>query len=260
MAFYWSFLVVIALIVLAAPLSLGMGFLGAFAKRSRIAPLRWLGMLYTSMIRGVPAIVFFLFVPIALDQGLEYVRHKIKCPKVTDPIWQGNDFIVCAQAKLPVSTSPEWVHNTYGFILALIAFAIVFGAFAAQIIEGALKAVPKGQVEAARTVGMTERQIMRRVQLPQMWIYALPGLSNLWQVLIKSSPLLFLLGIQDIVYWARELGGSKTSAYAYPHPDWRLWYFSGILVFYVALTWLSQIGFERLMQRVSRGQAIGMNP
>ena len=42
-----------------------------------------------------------------------------------------------------------------------------------------------------------------------MWIYALPGLSNLWMILIKATPLLFLLGIEDIVYWAKELGGLK---------------------------------------------------
>jgi len=90
-AFYWSFLVVIALLLLAAPLSLAMGFLGAFAKRSRIAPFRWLGIIYTSTIRGVPSLVFFLFVPIALDQAVEFIRHRIKCADNTEPVWQGND-------------------------------------------------------------------------------------------------------------------------------------------------------------------------
>ena len=42
------------------------------------------------------------------------------------------------------------------------------------------------------------------------------GLSNLWQILIKATPLLFLLGVEDVVYWARELGGAKTNIYAYP--------------------------------------------
>jgi polar amino acid transport system permease protein len=74
-------------------------------------------------------------------------------------------------------------------------------------------------------------------------------------ILIKATPLLFLLGIQDIVYWARELGGSKTSFYSYPHPDWRLWYFLVVLVFYLALTWMSEVGFARLMERMNIGQA-----
>jgi polar amino acid transport system permease protein len=93
------------------------------------------------------------------------------------------------------------------------------------------------------------------VLLPQMWVYALPGLSNLWMILNKATPLLFLLGIQDIVYWARELGGAKTSLFAYPHPDWRVWYFLGVLVFYLMMTWASQKVFDRLMARLNRGQA-----
>jgi polar amino acid transport system permease protein len=87
-----------------------------------------------------------------------------------------------------------------------------------------------------------------------MWIYALPGLSNLWQILVKATPLLFLLGVEDIVYWARELGGTKTSVYDYPHGDWRIYYFLVLLVFYLALTKLSEMGFGRLTRRFSRGQ------
>ena len=89
-----------------------------------------------------------------------------------------------------------------------------------------------------------------------MWVYALPGLSNLWMILIKATPLLFLLGVEDIVFWAKELGGMKTQVYAYPHPDWRVWYFGALLVFYLALTWISQKGFDRLSDRVTRGMAV----
>ena len=255
-AFYFSFLVVIALILLAAPLAMCLGFAGALAKRAGFAPLRWLGQIYTSMVRGVPDILFFLFVPIAMDQGLEWLRHKRKCPDWEEPVRQGSDFVVCAEAKLPLSSADAWVHETYGFLLALVAFGLVFGAFCANVIDGALRSVPKGQIEAASAVGMSRWQMFRRVQVPQMWIYALPGLSNLWQILIKATPLLFLLGVEDIVYWARELGGMKTSAYAYPHPDWRVWYFLGLLVFYLFLTWVSQSAFDRLSRRLSRGQAL----
>jgi polar amino acid transport system permease protein len=137
----------------------------------------------------------------------------------------------------------------------VLAFSLVFGAFAANTLNGAMRAVPKPQIETAEAFGMTRAQTFRRVLLPQMWIFALPGLSNLWMILIKSTPLLFLLGIQDIVYWARELGGTKTSFYTYPHADWRLWYFLAVLVFYLALTWVSERGFSRLMARLSLGQA-----
>ena len=89
-----------------------------------------------------------------------------------------------------------------------------------------------------------------------MWIYALPGLGNLWMILIKATPLLFLLGIEDVVYWARELGGTKTAKFTtYPHGDWRVWYFFGLLVFYLIFTRISEVTIDGLTNRLSRGAA-----
>lgn len=252
--FYASFGIVLLLLAVTAPLALGFGFAAAMAARSRILPLAWLGRAYTLMVRGVPDIVFFLFVPLALDQALEWLRSRVLCdPRV--PVRQGNEFLVCAAAKLPSSNAPAWMHDSYGFALAVIAFALVFGAFAANVLHGAMRAVPRGQLEAAEAYGMSRAQVSRRVLVPQMWVYAVPGLSNLWMILVKATPLLFLLGIEDVVYWARELGSSKTSAYAYPHGDWRLWYFLAILVFYLAMTAVSERVIGRLTRRLARGQA-----
>ncbi len=256
MGLWWSFLTVLALLGITAPTSLAFGFGGAVAARSDIAPLRWFGKAYIAVVRGVPDIAFFLFFVIALDQGLEWTRHQFACPGWTEPIWQGNDFRVCDAAKLPLSASPQWMHEVYGFFLAVVTFAIVFGAFAANVLFGAMRSVPDGQMEAAQAYGMTRRQAFRRILVPQMWVYALPGLSNVWMILIKATPLLFLLGVEDIVYWARELGGTKTPNFtAYPHGDWRLWYFLGLLVFYLAFTKLSERVLGRLTARLSRGQA-----
>jgi polar amino acid transport system permease protein len=179
----------------------------------------------------------------------------VKCPGWDKPIWQGNDFIVCPEAKLPLSSSPQSVHEVYGFTLAVLAFAIVFGAFAANVIYGAMRAVPRAQMETAEAYGMSHRQTFWRILVPQMWIYALPGLSNLWMILIKATPLLFLLGVEDIVYWARDLGGSKTQAFAYPHPDWRVWYFLALLLFYLVMTRVSESVLGRVTARLSHGQA-----
>ena len=253
--FYASFGTVLLLLAVTAPVALAFGFGGAMAARSPFLPLSLLGKAYTAMVRGVPDIIFFLFVPIALDQGFEYLRHKVKCPGWDKPIWQGNDFIVCPEAKLPLSSSPQSVHEVYGFALAVLAFAIVFGAFAANVIYGAMRAVPRAQMETAEAYGMSHRQAFWRVLVPQMWIYALPGLSNLWMILIKATPLLFLLGVEDIVYWARELGGSKTQAFEYPHPDWRVWYFLVLLAFYLGMTRISEGVLGRVTARLSRGQA-----
>lgn len=253
--FYWSFLTVLVLLVITAPTALAFGFGGAMAARSHFPPLRWLGKLYTAMVRGVPDIVFFLFFVIALDQAVEWTKHQIVCPDWTDPIRQGLEFRVCPQAKVPLGTSAQIWHQIYGFALAVFTFAIVFGAFAANVLYGAMNAVPRAQLETAEAYGMTHRQIFRRVLVPQMWTYALPGLSNLWLILIKATPLLFLLGVKDIVYWARELGSAKTQAYAYPHPDWRLWYFLFLLVVYLCMTRVSELLLGRLTRRLNHGQA-----
>ena len=65
--FYQSFAFIVALLLVTAPLALGVGFMGALATRSQFAPLRWIGTVYTSIVRGVPDIAFFLFMPLAID-------------------------------------------------------------------------------------------------------------------------------------------------------------------------------------------------
>ena len=256
MGLYWSFGTVLLLLAITAPTALLFGYGGAQAARSTFPPLRWLGKAYIAIVRGVPDIAFFLFFVIALDQGIEYLRHKVLCPGWDAPVRQGNDFVVCTAAKMPLGTDPQWMHEVYGFALAVLTFAIVFGAFAANVLYGAMRAVPRAQLETAEAYGMTRRQVTRRVLVPQMWVYALPGLSNLWMVLIKATPLLFLLGVEDIVYWSRELGGTKTPQFTdYPHGDWRMWYFGALLVFYLLFTKVSEVVLTRLMNRLTAGQA-----
>ena len=256
MALYVSVGTVLLLLSITAPVALAFGFGGASAARSRFLPLSWLGKGYIAIVRGVPDIAFFLFFVIALDQAFEWLRHQVKCPDWDEPIRQGNDFVVCAAAKLPLGTSPQWMHETYGFFLAVLTFSIVFGAFAANVLYGAMQAVPRAQIETAEAYGMSRRQTFWRILVPQMWVYALPGLSNLWMVLIKATPLLFLLGIEDIVYWARELGGAKTARFTdYPHGDWRMWYFLALLIFYLSFTKVSEVVLDRIMARLTKGQA-----
>ncbi len=256
MGLYWSVGTVFVLLAVAAPVALMFGFGGAVAARSHFRPLSWLGKGYIAVVRGVPDIAFFMFFVIALDQLFETVRHYIKCPDWDKPIRQGSDFVVCAAAKLPLSSSPQSVHEIYAFFLAVLTFALVFGAFSANVIYGAMRAVPRGQIETGEAYGMSHTQTFWRILVPQMWVYALPGLSNLWMVLIKATPLLFLLGIKDIVYWAKELGGIKTPQFTeYPHPDWRMWYFLALLVFYLCFTKVSEFVLAKLMRKLTKGQA-----
>jgi polar amino acid transport system permease protein len=246
--FYKSFALIILLLLITAPLSILLGLLAAVGIKSTSFLLRVISKTYANIVRGIPDIIFFLFIPITIDQVIEFSRHKIKCPNVIESVWQGNDFIVCSAAKLPLNSDPQWIHDIYGFSLAILSFTIVYGAFAANTFYGAMNSVVQSQIDTGKSFGMNRRQIYLRIIFPQMWRYALPGLSNLWMLLIKSTPLLFLLGIQDIVYWARELGGSKTSIFQYPHPDWRIWYFIALLIFYLLLTKVS----ENIIKKISK--------
>ena len=254
-AFYWSFGTVLVLLAVTAPIAIAFGFVGATAARSHNPLLHWAGRIYIAMVRGIPDIVYFMFFVIVLDQVVEYLKFLAVCPSGSAWPWQGLEFRVCAAAKVPAATASPFIHQAYGFTLAVVTFAIVFGAFTANVLYGAMNSVPRAQLETAEAYGMSHRQVFRRILVPQMWVYALPGLSNLWMILIKATPLLFLLGVKDIVYFAKELGGSKTQAYEFPHGDWRLYYFLVLLVFYLIMTRLSEIVLGRLSARLSKGQA-----
>jgi polar amino acid transport system permease protein len=111
-----AFGTVLLLLAITAPAALAFGFgrrhRGARA-RCPAAALARAG--YIAIVRGVPDIAFFLFFVIALDQGFEWLRHQALCPDWDQPIRQGNDFVVCPEAKLPLTTAPQWVHEAYGF-------------------------------------------------------------------------------------------------------------------------------------------------
>ena len=101
---------------------------------------------------------------------------------------------------------------------------------------------------------MSRSQVLRRVHIRQMWIYALPGLSNVWMSLIKATSLLSLLQIMDFVSWAQRLGAANFSSVAgLVHEDWRWRYYLVLLVFYIALTFVSEKAFAALARRVGRG-------
>jgi len=93
-----------------------------------------------------------------------------------------------------------------------------------------------------------------RVHIRQMWVYALPGLSNVWMLIIKATSLLSLLQIADIVLWADRLGAPNfLPAVGLVHEDWRWRYYLVLFIFYIIVTLLSERAFEAIMRRAGRG-------
>jgi polar amino acid transport system permease protein len=245
-AWFASFQYTLVAALLGGLCALFFGLGGAALRTARNPILRLLGTIYVNMVRGIPDVLFFLFFPLAFEQLLELFRAQAVCTPETlagrEGLWPP-----CPDANLFFGT-------TEYLLLASVSLGIVYGSFAANVIAGALQAVPRGQLEAARAYGFSRSQVLWRIHIRQMWIYALPGLSNVWMLIIKATSLLSLLQIADIVLWADRLGAPNFSRSAgLIHPDWRWGYYLVLLVFYIALTFASEKVFAALTRWAGRG-------
>lgn len=249
LSWYASVQYTLIAMVFGALVALILGLLAAAIRNSAPLPFRWLAAGYINIVRGVPDILFFLFFPIAFEQGIEWLLSSRVCTAETLALNTGQ-WPPCDLANLSFS------REAY-LALACVSLGIVYGAFVANVIAGALRAVPPGQLEAARAYGMTRLQVLTRIHIRQMWIYALPGLSNVWMSLIKATSLLSLLQVMDFVTWAQRLGAANfSSAAGLVHPDWRWQYYLVLLIFYIAVTYFSERVFAVINRRVRRGMPL----
>jgi polar amino acid transport system permease protein len=133
--------------------------------------------------------------------------------------------------------------NISGFAAATIVLGLVQGAYASEILRGAVIAIPRGQIEAARAYGIGGFTLFRRVTLPAIIPYALAGLSNLWMVIIKDSTLVSVVGYNELMFTTKQAaGGTK-------------YYFSFYLlvsVIYYVITLVSSGGIRIIENRVRR--------
>lgn len=110
------------------------------------------------------------------------------------------------------SLNPSWNFEVNGFVAAIIVLAIVQSAYASEVVRGAIMAVPAGEIEAARAFALGDLKIWSRIILPSMLPIALPGLSNLWAVLLKESSLISVVGFGELMM-AGKTAGSSTRMY-----------------------------------------------
>ncbi len=249
LTWYASFRFTLGAAFFGGLLALLFGLIGAAIKHARFPPLRFVGDFYTTIVRGVPDVLFFLFFPLAFEQTVEYFSARTHCSAEQ---WINNT------ASWPPCEAAQWFLTTGDyFVLACFSLGFVYGAFTANVIHGAMQAVPKGQLESARAYGFSHRQVLWRFQVRQMWVYALPGLSNVWMLLLKSTAFLSLLQIADIVLWAERLGAPNYfPRVGLVHPDWRWKYYFTLFVFYILMSILSEWVFKKLQDRASRGMAL----
>lgn len=130
-----------------------------------------------------------------------------------------------------------------GFAAAVTVLGIVQGAYAAEIIRGAVLAIPFGHIEAARAFGCRRSLIVRRIVLPEMLPYALAGLANLWLVLIKDSALISVVGYNELLFTSKQAAGSTR--------EYLLFYLAVALI-YLGVTLASNAVFGLIERRFRR--------
>jgi arginine transport system permease protein len=101
------------------------------------------------------------------------------------------------------------------FWSGVLALSLIFAAYASQTLRAAIQSVPKGQLQAARALGMGPVHSFIRVTLPQAWRLALPGLGNQWMVLLKDTALVSLIGVTDLMKQADLLSGSSYKPFTF---------------------------------------------
>ncbi|MPZ63635.1 MAG: ABC transporter permease subunit [Propionibacteriales bacterium] len=156
-----------------------VGTILALMKLSSVGPYRWLATAYIEFFRGLPAIIVFIAFSL-LPLGIPGFR--IPFPP-------------------------------YGTVW--LALGIVGSAYIAETIRAGIQAVPRGQIEAARSLGMTAGQTMRKIALPQAFRIVLPPLTNELILLTKDSSLIFVIGITveefDLTYYGREIANNEAN-------------------------------------------------
>jgi His/Glu/Gln/Arg/opine family amino acid ABC transporter permease subunit len=197
-------------------LGLALGLIGAGAKLSKWRTARALAWLYTTTVRAVPELLLILLI---------YYSSTSALRQVVIGLGFARDFEV------------------NGFVAACLSLGFVQGAYSTEVFRGAIGTVPTGQREAAAALGLTAWQSWWLIIFPQMFHKALPGLGNLWLVVLKESSLISVVGFSELLFTAKMAGGA-THSY--------LLFFSVAALAFLGLSLISSMVFDALERHVGR--------
>lgn len=200
-------LLTIEVAVLSLLLAMLLGMLGALAK---MAPYRWaraIATLYTTIIRGIPDLVLMMLIffggQILLNNGLSWFNEFI------------NQWLTARDPNHEwVAYLPDYV-DISPFVAGVLTIGFIFGAYMAETLRGAILAVDKGELEAAKAYGMSAAMSFRRILLPQMIRHAIPGFGNNWLVLLKTTALVSIIGLEDMVRISSLAAGSTKMPFTF---------------------------------------------
>lgn len=211
-----GFLNSVMIAVGATVVGLCLGVCGAWCKLYGGPVARDLAGVYTTIVRAVPELVLILILYFA---GADLLNKAL------------------AAFGYPPTDIP-------GVAAGIFVLGVVQGAYSTEVLRGAILAIPQGQIEAARAYGMSPTLIMRRITLPAMLPFAIPGLANLWLIATKDTALLAIVGVNELTQVTRTAAGA-TKAY--------FTFFMAAGAIYLALTLFSGAIIGRIERWARRG-------
>jgi arginine/ornithine transport system permease protein len=210
-------LITLALAGAALVIAVVLGLIAAAARLSTVGVLRGIATTYTTLVRGVPDLVLMLLV---------FYGGQLAVNKVAEQLGSTE----------PVDVNP--------FVAGVLTIGFIFGAYLAETFRGALLAIHPGQREAGLSFGMSRGQIFARITLPQMVRYAIPGFTNNWLVLVKSTAIVSVIGLTDMMHRAGLAAGATNQPFTF---------YLAAAIIYLAITSLSLVALGALEKRANLG-------
>jgi len=218
-------LITVELAVFSLLLALFLGLAGATAKLSGNRLLAAIASVYTTVVRGIPDLVMML---------LLFYGGQVLINNLSDFIYE--------------QYGVDWFIQFDPFLAGVITIGLIFGAYMSETFRGAFLAVDSGQVEAGRAYGFSRWQIFRRIEAPLMLRHALPGLGNNWQVLLKTTALVSIIGLTDMVRVAEQAAKAEHAPFLF---------FIPVAAVYLAITAVSELLIRWLQKRAEVGVVRG---
>ena len=198
-------------------LAIVLGLIGVALRLSPVRWLAWLGDVYSTVVRGIPDLVLILLI----FYGGQDVINRVA------PLVGYDDYIDINPMVAGI--------GTLGFI---------FGAYLSETFRGAFLGIPKGQAEAGAAYGMSARQVFFRIMVPQMVRLAIPGFTNNWLVLTKATALISIVGLQDMMFKAKQAADATREPFTF---------FLAVAALYLVITSVSLLALKQLEKRYSVG-------
>lgn len=225
----WAGLLLMAALMTVAvtvsSLAVGALFGGvvAWAKLSKNLPARVLGDAYTTVFRGVPELLVIYL------------------------IYFGGSTLATAVGSY---MGGEGFVDLPPFVVSIFAVGVISGSYQAEVYRGAFMAIQRGEIEAARAIGMSAWMTFRRIIVPQIVRFALPGIGNVWQMTLKDSALISVTGLAELMRTSQIAAGST-------HRYFLFYMIGGSL--YLVLTSISNKVFDKAETRIGKSfrRAIG---